>query len=257
MAGKACNVLITGANRGLGLEMVKQLAEMSCPGRKIFAGCRDPSAPKSQSLQELAKKHPGVIHVIRLDTTDPCSVKESAKQVSLVLGKNGLNLLVNNAGVLFHSNMQTTGAKEMQDSFNTNVVGTMMVTKEFLPYLRVAAKSSGKSGMSCSKAAVVNISTILGSMTTVSDMYSFFPGISYRISKAGLNMLTVCNAVEFKEDGILFALLHPGWVRTDMGGEGGEIEAPESVIGMLQVMDSLTEKQNGAFLGYNGKPVSW
>ena len=63
------------------------------------------------------------------DTTDPCSVKESAKQVSLVLGKNGLNLLVNNAGVLFHSNMQTTGAKEMQDSFNTNVVGTMMVTK--------------------------------------------------------------------------------------------------------------------------------
>ncbi|XP_076135719.1 uncharacterized protein LOC143118573 [Alosa pseudoharengus] len=244
----------------------RQLAEMTCPGRRIFACCRDPSAPKAQSLQELAKKHPGVIHVIRLDTSDPCSVKESAKQVSSALGKSGLNLLVNNAGVLVHGNMQTTGVKEMQDAFNTNIMGRavplimgpMMVTKEFLPYLREAAKSSGKTGMSCGKAAVVNISSALASMATVPETYSlYFPGISYRISKAGLNMLTVCNSVEFKEDGILFTLLHPGWVRTDMGGEGGAIDAQESVGGLLRVMDSLTDKHNGAFLDYNGQPMPW
>ncbi|XP_062388907.1 C-signal-like [Sardina pilchardus] len=257
MAGKACNVLITGANRGLGLEMVKQLLEKPIPNRKIFACCRDPSAPKAQGLQELAKKHPGVVHVIRLDTTDPCSVKESAKQVSSVLGKSGLNLLVNNAGVLAHGTMQTTGTKEMQDAFNTNIMGPMMVTKEFLPYLCEAVRSSGKTGMSCSRAAVINISTTLASMATVPEMYSFFPAISYRISKAGLNMLTICNSVEFKQDGVLFTLLHPGWVRTDMGGEEGAIDAQESVGGLLRVMDSLTEKHNGAFLDYEGKPMPW
>ncbi|XP_012695174.2 C-factor-like [Clupea harengus] len=259
MAGKACNVLITGANRGLGLEMVKQLAETSCPGRRIFAGCRDPSAPKSQSLQELAKQHPGVIHVIRLDVADLSSIKESAKQVGLFLGKDGLNLLVNNAGMATHEDMKTAGPKEMQDTFNTNIMGPMLVTKEFLPYLREAAKSSGEPGMSCSKAAVINISTILASIAKVPETVAFFPvfALPYRISKAGLNMLTVCNAVEFKDDGILFALLHPGWVQTDMGGAGGAIDAQESVSGMLRVMSDLTEKQSGAFLDYNGQSLPW
>ncbi|XP_062388908.1 C-signal-like [Sardina pilchardus] len=257
MAGKACNVLITGANRGLGLEMVKQLLEMPCPNRKIFACCRDPSAPKSQGLQELAKKHPGVIHVIRLDTTDPRGVKEAAKQVGAIVGKSGLNLLVNNAAVLFNGTMQTTGVKEMQDAYNTNIIGPMLVTKEFLPYLCEAARSSGKMGMSCSRAAVINISTTLASISTVPEMFSNFPATPYRVTKAGLNMLTVCNSLEFKKDGVLFTLLHPGWVRTDMGTQAADIDAHESVRGMLRVMDSLTEKHNGAFLDYEGKPMPW
>ncbi|XP_041943462.1 C-factor-like [Alosa sapidissima] len=259
MAGKVCNVLITGANRGLGLEMVKQLAEMPCPGRRIFACCRDPNAPKAQSLQELAKKHPGVIHVIRLDVADLSSIQESAKQVGSVLGKDGLNLLVNNAAMAPYDNTQTAKLKDLQDTFQTNVIGTMMVTKEFLPYLREAAKSSGKPGMSCCKAAVINISTILSSITKAPENISLFPtlALTYRISKAGLNMLTVCQAQEFKADGVLFTLLHPGWVRTDMGGADGEIDARESVSGMLRVMDSLTEKHNGGFLDYKGQPLPW
>ncbi|XP_062388905.1 uncharacterized protein LOC134077359 isoform X2 [Sardina pilchardus] len=220
MAEKSCNLLITGANRGLGLEMVKQLAEKPIPNRKIFACCRDPSAPKAQSLQELAKKHPGVIHVIRLDVNDLSSIQESAKKVGSIVGKDGLNLLVNNAAMATYDNTETAKLKDLQDTFNTNVVGTMMVTKEFLPYLREGAKSSGKAGMSCCKAAVINISTILASISQAPEIISLFPvlALSYRISKAGLNMMTVCQAQEFKEDGILFALLHPGWVRTDMGG---------------------------------------
>ncbi|XP_062388902.1 C-signal-like [Sardina pilchardus] len=259
MAGKSCNILITGANRGLGLEMVKQLAEKSIPNRKIFACCRDPSAPKAKSLQELAKKHPGVIHVLRLDVADLSSIQESAKKVGSIVGKDGLNLLVNNAGMAPWDNTENFKLKDMQDTFNTNVVGTMMVTKEFLPYLREAAKSSGKPGMSCCKAAVINISTILSSISYAPANISLFPvvAVSYRLSKAALNMLTVCQSQEFKKDGILFTLVHPGWVRTDMGGPDGEIDAPESVSGMLRVMESLTEKNNGAFLDYKGETLPW
>ncbi|KAL2101609.1 hypothetical protein ACEWY4_003370 [Coilia grayii] len=257
MAGKACNILVTGANRGLGLELVKQLAEASCPGRRIFACCREPS--KAQNLEELAKKHPEVIHIIRLDVGDLASILESAKQVGSILGEDGLNLLVNNAGLAYRSNMKETVPKEMQDTFNTNIMGPMMMTKEFLPYLQKAAQSSAEAGMSCSKAAVINISTLLGCIEKVPQTYGFFPvlALPYRISKAGLNMLTVCNAEEFKEEGILFTLLHPGWVRTDMGGPDGEIDAPDSVSGMLRVMDTLTEKHSGAFLDYNGQPLPW
>ncbi|XP_046893392.1 C-factor-like [Hypomesus transpacificus] len=254
-ATRACSVLITGANRGLGLEMVKQMMEAPQPVRQLFACCRDPEGPKAENLRNLAEKHPKIITVIRLDATDPCSIKESAQRVGSLLGKEGLNMLVNNAGVLAHGTIQSTSSEDMQSAFNTNVMGPMNIIKEFLPYLRTAAKASGKPGMSCSKAAVINISSTLGSISLVEASYSFFPAVSYRVSKAGLNMLTMCAVEEFKKDEILFANLHPGWVRTDMGGEGGEIDAPESVEGLLRVMKSLTEKQNGAFMDYKGSVV--
>ncbi|XP_063076051.1 C-signal-like [Engraulis encrasicolus] len=257
MAGKTCNILVTGANRGLGLEFIKQLAEKPCPGRRIFAGCRDPS--KAEGLEKLSKKHPGVIHIIRLDVGDSASVLEAAKQVSSIVGGDGLNLLVNNAGMAYHSNMKEAVPSEMENTFNVNVMGPMRMTKEFLPLLQAAAKKSSESGMSCRRAAVINISTLLGCIEKVPATYGFFPvlALPYRVSKAGLNMMTVCNAEEFKGDRILFTLLHPGWVRTDMGGPDGEIEAAESVSGMLSVMETLTEKHNGAFLDYKGQPLSW
>ncbi|XP_036409161.1 C-factor-like isoform X2 [Megalops cyprinoides] len=254
---KVQSVLITGANRGLGLEMVRQLAESSGPARLVFATCRDPNAPKSKDLQELAKKHPKVVTVLRLDATDPRSVKEASNQVGLRLQGGGLNLLVNNAGVLTHGTLQTTSSQDMQDAFNSNVLGPMCVTKEFLPYLRTAAQASGQPGMSCRKAAVINISTLLASMASVSQAYAFFPAFSYRVSKAGLNMLNQCAVEEFRKDEILFAVLHPGWVRTQLGGKEADIDAAESVRGMLRVMESLTEKQNGAFLDYQGKSLPW
>ncbi|XP_028841707.1 uncharacterized protein LOC114793741 [Denticeps clupeoides] len=253
MAAKACNILITGANRGLGLEMVKQLVAKSCSGCQIFAGCRDPDSAKSQDLRELAKKHPSLIRIVKVDTSNMQSVADCAKKVGPLLGKGGLTLLVNNAGVMPHNNMKTITAKEMQDIFSTNLLGPMMMTKEFLPYLQIAAKSSGKPGMSCSKAAVVNVSTVGASMAKAHEMFELFNVVGYRISKAGLNMMTVCNALEFKEDGILFVALHPGWVRTDLGGHDAAISTTESIEGMLRVMESLTEKQNGAYLDYNGQ----
>ncbi|XP_030018343.1 uncharacterized protein LOC115438704 [Sphaeramia orbicularis] len=257
MAARNVSVLITGANRGLGLEMVKQMVQCQHPMKKVFACCRDPDGPRAEALQALAKKHPDIIKVIQMDTADLSSIKQSAQQVGSLVGTRGLNLLINNAGMLIKSIMQETSAEDMQTTFNTNVTGPMNIMKEFLPHLRAAAKASAMPGMSCSKAAIINISSLLGSMAAVKETYGFFPAISYRVSKASLNMLTLCAAEELKNDGILCASLHPGWVRTDMGGEEGEIDAPESVQGMMKVMASLTEQQNGAFLDFKGESISW
>ncbi|XP_074512559.1 C-signal-like [Sebastes fasciatus] len=257
MAAHPASVLITGANRGLGLEMVKQMVEAHRPVKKMFACCRDPDGARAEALQTLAKKHPNVISVIHLDVTDLHSIKQCAQHVGSLVGKGGLNLLINNAGVLNKAPLQETSPEDMQYSFKTNCIGPMNIIKEFLPHLRDAAKASGIPGMSCSKAAVVSISSVLSSMEAVKESYGVFSAVSYRISKAGLNMLTQCAAEELKKDEILFSLLHPGWVRTEMGGEKGMLDAPESVQGMLSVMASLTEEQNGALLDYEGKSVPW
>ncbi|XP_073693850.1 C-signal-like [Garra rufa] len=257
-AVKACSVLITGANRGLGLETVKQLLEDSnCPKRHIFATCRDPDGPKSEALRELAKKHPSVITIIRLDADDPCSIKESAKKVGSLLGSNGLNLLVNNAAIVARGTIQTSSVEDMKNTFNTNVIGPLLIIKEYLPYLQIAAKASGTPGLSCNKAAVINISTLGGSISTMPSFFDQFPVLPYCVSKAGLNMLTVLAAEELKADEILCMALHPGWVKTELGGEKAPLEPKESVEGMLRVIGSLTEKEQGGFLDYTGKTIPW
>ncbi|XP_073351252.1 C-signal-like [Pagrus major] len=256
MAAQPVTVLITGANRGLGLEMVKQILAGKCPVKTLFACCRDPDGPKAEALKALAKKHPN-LHILRLDAADLGSIKQCSQLVGSHVGTAGLNLLINNAGYMSKSILQETTTEDMQMTWNTNLMGPMYMIQEFLPHLRAAVKASKIPGMSSRKAAVVGITSLLGSMQAVKDTYSFFPAMPYRISKAGLNMLTVCAAEELKKDEILFSLLHPGWVRTDMGGEEGEIDAPESVKGMLCVLESLTEKHNAAFLDYNGKTVPW
>uniref|UniRef100_A0A8C5AMP5 C-factor-like n=1 Tax=Gadus morhua TaxID=8049 RepID=A0A8C5AMP5_GADMO len=229
-------VLITGANRGLGLEMVKQMVE-------------GPSNPEKYiELQALAKSHPDAI--------------TCAERVGSLVGPGGLNLLINNAAVLFHVscpfflvNASLTYFSLCNISFSLTLV--VIIMKELLPHLRAAALASRTPGMSCSKAVVVNLSSMAGSMTGTPESYSRFPVMSYRISKAALNMLTICSALEFQKDNILSVLLHPGWVRTDMGGKEADIDKLESVGGLLSVIDSLTEKHNGAILDYNGVSLPW
>ncbi|XP_056310167.1 C-factor-like [Danio aesculapii] len=252
---KTCSALVTGANRGLGLEMVKQLLEAPCS--KVFAGCLDIDGPNSEALMELAKKHPGVITLEHLDVSDPSSIKESAKKVGSLLGEKGLNLLVNNAGVLPPKSMFTATFEDMINAFNTNMIGPLFVIREYLPYLRAAAKVSGKSGMSSDKAAVINISSNAASMSIVPSLLGPFPFFPYSISKAALNMLTVYTAMELKTDEILCISIHPGWVRTDMGGDKAPLNTKESVEGMLRVIGSLTEKQHGGYMDYTGKTLTW
>ncbi|KAM3597885.1 uncharacterized protein V6R79_010693 [Siganus canaliculatus] len=257
MAAQGVNVLITGANRGLGLEMVKQMLETFRPLNKLFAGCRDPDGPRADALKALANKHPDIISILRLDTSDFNSIKNSAKQVGSVVGAKGLHLLVNNAGILINKGIAGTTAEDMESSYNVNVIGPMCMLSEYLPYLRAAAKTSSIPGMSARKAAVVNISTQLASLHMLNMTYDSFPGVAYRTSKASLNMLTRCAAQEFAKEDILCSMLHPGWVRTEMGGEAADIDAVESVQGMLQVIKTMSSKQNGVFLDYKGNTLPW
>uniref|UniRef100_A0A8C1TLF8 Zgc:92161 n=1 Tax=Cyprinus carpio TaxID=7962 RepID=A0A8C1TLF8_CYPCA len=231
-ATKAGKILITEAKRGLGLEMIKQLSENSCPNQHIFAACRDPDVPNSE---ELARKHPSVITIIRLDADDPSSVKDFAKKVGSLLGNNGLNQLVNNAD----RNRKLIEIESIVKSFKaTNC--HLLVWPEYLPYLQMAAKASGTPGMSSNKAAVMKIFSVVGSISTMPSIYEQFPTLPYGASKVRCNMLTVLAAEEFTADEILCIFIDPGCMRMDMGGD----TALESMEGMLRVIDSLTEKQH-------------
>uniref|UniRef100_A0A671MCD5 Uncharacterized protein n=1 Tax=Sinocyclocheilus anshuiensis TaxID=1608454 RepID=A0A671MCD5_9TELE len=218
------------------MAVVKQLSENSCPKQHIFATYHDPDGPKSEALRAL------MFVLLLLDADDPSSVKESAKKVGSLLGNNGLNLLVNNAAIVANGTIQTSSVEDMKNTFNTNVIGPLLIIREYLPYLQMAAKASGIPGMSSNKAAVINISTVAGSMTRM--LVQPIPNVAIW-SEQGFNMLTVLAAEELKADEILCMALHPGWVKTEL------------VEGMLLVIGSLTKKQHGGFMNYTGETVTW
>ncbi|XP_071900108.1 uncharacterized protein [Anas platyrhynchos] len=163
MAALARSVLVTGSNRGIGLELVRQLAASPQPPQHIFATCRDPDGPRGKALRELSAQHPS-IRLVQLDTVDLPSIRRAVQVVESCLEGQGLNLLINNAGIGSHATLQTVDSQEMLAAFATNVVGPLQVTKEFLPLLEKAAKGAQKTGLSCSRAAIVNVSSKVGSI---------------------------------------------------------------------------------------------
>nr|XP_020668319.1 uncharacterized protein LOC110089523 isoform X2 [Pogona vitticeps] len=131
MAVLARSILVTGSNRGIGLELVKQLVEMSDPPEHIFATCRDPDGPRGRALHDLADKYPS-IHVVQLEVENQSSVKAAVAIVQSYLEGKGLNLLINNAGVDTYDTLQTVEQQEMLCTFNINVVGPILVVKAAL-----------------------------------------------------------------------------------------------------------------------------
>ncbi|XP_026143350.1 uncharacterized protein LOC113118419 [Carassius auratus] len=259
MASRICDsVLVTGSNRGIGLELVRQLVDSPSPPVQIFAGCRDPSGPRSQALQELAQKHRDVITVVQLDTTSLTSIAEASKLVETKLKGRGLNLIINNAGVNVPGSLAETGIQEMVDVYTTNVVGPMLIVKDFHPLLcKAAAQFPHQTNMSCKRSAIINVSTLLSSITRCPENFSVSPMYPYRVSKAALNMLTRCLAEDLKKDGILVMSLHPGWVQTEMGGPKAPLTTAESISGLIKVIASCTEKDSGTLLDWEGKNIPW
>ncbi|XP_041125078.1 C-factor-like [Polyodon spathula] len=254
---KASSVLITGGNRGIGLEMVRQFLESPNPPDRVFAGCRDPEGPRAKCLKDLSKKHSERLFIVQLDTTDPVSIKEAAKQVGSKLNKRGLNLLINNAAINLNGTLDETDSDGMMHCYKTNVVGPMLMAKEFLPCLQMAAQTSDLQGMCCRKAAVINLSSLVASIEKCYETFSMVPMYPYRTSKAALNMLTRCLSEDFRKEGILCTAIHPGWVKTDMGGKEAPLDAVDSVVGMFQVLSALTEKNTGQCLDWEGKIIPW
>ncbi|XP_069821324.1 C-signal-like [Dendropsophus ebraccatus] len=251
------SVLVTGSNRGIGLELIKKFVANPQPPEKIFATCRNPEGPRCEELRTLASEHKNIV-LLPLDATDVDSVRGAAIEVEKHLSGSGLNLLINNAGVMSRINMEKVDADDMIDTFKINVVGPMQVTQAFYPLLKKAAEENAREPFSCRKAAVVNMSSVLGSVEKTSVTFEFEKQvISYRISKAALNMLTRLQAESYRKDGVLCTALHPGWVKTDMGTERALLTTDESTTAIMKVLGSLSEKQNGILVSWDGSVIPW
>jgi NAD(P)-dependent dehydrogenase (short-subunit alcohol dehydrogenase family) len=234
--------LVTGANRGLGLELVRQLLAR---GERVVATCRHPG--KATALNTLAGEHPGRLHVLPLDVANDKSRAELARELPLVLEAHAghaparLDLLLNNAGVL-HSGERwgQVDAATLEDSVRTNAFGPFLLAQALAPQLADGA-------------TVANVSTMMASMSTRTE----FRSPSYCISKAAQNMATVLLARALAPRGIKVVALSPGWVQTDMGGAGADISAATSARGLLQVLDALVPAQSGQFLDWQGRTMPW
>lgn len=231
--------LVTGANRGLGLEFARQLLAR---GHRVVATCRQPG--RATALNALAGEHPGRLRVLPLDVADARSRAELVRELPLLAGDGDgirLDLLVNNAGVL-HSGERFGSVTEanLEDSLRTNAVGPFLLVQALAPLLADGAR-------------VANLSSQLGSIGRVSR----FGTPTYAISKAAQNMATVQLAQALAPRRIVVVALHPGWVRTEMGGADAEVPAEEAARGLLDVIEGLGDGEGGRFLDWQGRPLPW
>jgi NAD(P)-dependent dehydrogenase (short-subunit alcohol dehydrogenase family) len=226
--------LVTGANRGIGLEMTRQLLAR---GDRVVAACRHPG--KALDLTRLAGEHPGRLHVLPVDVADVRAIDALAREVAAL--DLDIDLLVNNAGMLVeHERFGTIDAKSLRDSFATNAEGAFLVTQALDAQL-------------ADKARVVNVSSTLGSIAQTDSLYS----PSYAMSKAALNMATRLLSIALRERGIVVVSMSPGWVRTDMGGAGAPAAPADAVASMLRVVDHLKPGDSGRFLSQSGETLPW
>ena len=235
--------LITGANRGIGLEFVRQLSGARW---KVLATCRDPDA--ADALRALAGKSGQAIEVHALDAGEPKSISA----LSALLGEQAIDLLVCNAAVLGLQPALITGAqgRRIQDAddalwfdvFRTNAIGPLRVAAAFAP--RVAASAR-------------RLMAFMSTRMSVAGENNSGGHYMYRSSKAALNVIVKNLSIELAARGVTCIALHPGWVRTDMGGRGADISPEESVSRMLKILLDPKLPKQAQFLDYRGDTVPW
>ncbi|MFZ2169592.1 MAG: SDR family oxidoreductase [Methylococcaceae bacterium] len=223
-------VLITGASRGLGLEFCKQYA---AEGWQVLACCRNP---------ETAGKLTGTpqVRVFPLDVSDFSQIDKLAAE----LQDTAIDVLINNAGIYGgpHHGFGHLDYAAWTQTFTVNTQAPVKMAEAFLPHL-----------LHGDKKLLVSISSQMGSIADNSSGGS----ILYRTSKAALNAAMKSLAIDLKEQGIGVLVLHPGWVKTDMGGPDALIETQQSIAGMRNVITRFTLAQSGGFLKYDGSTLPW
>lgn len=244
------SIVITGCNRGLGLGLVKQLLKIPKPPSYLIATCRD--VEKAQELQKIRDSHSNV-HILEIDLKNFDAYKDFAAAVANIVQDDGLNVLFNNAGTSpKFTRLNLVKVEQLLETYITNTAAPVMLTKALLPLLKKASKNN-TSGCGVDRAAVINMSSMLGSfeLNTTGGLYP------YRLSKAALNIATKSMSIDFKDDGIIFTSLHPGWVKTDLGGSKAPMEVEESTSSIVQLMLRLNKEHNGGFYQWDGQPMSW
>lgn len=226
---------ITGCNRGLGLEFVQQLLAR---GERVIATCRDIAT--ATDLTALTLEHSGQLSLVEMDVSDEASMREAVA----LLNDEAIDVFINNAGVYGprDANFGNVDGTAMAEVLYTNAVAPVLLTQLLIDNVR---KGSGKK--------LVYVSSKMGSIADNGRGGSYI----YRSSKTALNSAVKSLALDLAPEGIATATLHPGWVRTDMGGPNGLIDAPESVSGMLNVIDGLSVANTGLFFSYDGSTIAW
>ncbi len=224
-------VFITGASRGIGLELTRQYA---ANGWAVIATCRNPIQPGDLATV------PGDIEVHGLDVTDHRQVDRLAAE----LKGRAIDILINTAGIYGPRGMS---AEEMdfaqwEEVFRTNTLSPFKVATAFADH--VAAGNERK---------LVTISSIMASISLNNGGGEYI----YRSSKAAVNMAMHCLAMDWASRGLILALYHPGWVQTDMGGAGADIDVSTSVKGLRKAIAELMPADNGGFFNYDGTPLAW
>lgn len=226
-------VVIGGASRGIGLELTRQYAGRT--GDRVFAFCRSPE--KADALNAIAGASGGRVTVHPLDVADGRSIAQAAK----VLGDEGVDVLLNVAGVgggkqgLYDSDFD-----DWRDAFEVMVIGPFRMVQALLPNLE---KARGR---------VMTVSSQMGAST-----WPYGGTYAYCGAKAAVNQVMRTLAVELTAKGVAVALIHPGWVKTDMGGASAEIEVEESASGIRAVVDRLTLADTGTFWKWTGEQHPW
>ncbi|EXJ73725.1 uncharacterized protein A1O5_03487 [Cladophialophora psammophila CBS 110553] len=230
--------VLTGANRGLGLEFVRQLSSDS--SNTVIAAVRSLQGELDE-LKQLASKAAGKVHILECNTGDLKSIHAFGDAVKEPLAGKQIDCLLNNAGINATSEQTSLDmtADSLRNHIDINVMGPAETVKVLLPYL-------GKGSV------VMNMTSGLGSCGKKIPKCT-----TYSISKAAVNMLTVHQSEQLKDRGIKVICMDPGWVKTRMGGEGAILEPEVSIGGMLNVLHELKDSDTGKFYTYTGEEVPW
>lgn len=232
------HIFITGANRGIGLELTRQYLQRE--DTYVFAAARRPQ--DAAGLHTLAEQYPDRLTLIPLEVTDESAIDRAVQTVAQVTPH--LDILINNAGMNPSGiqSLEVITPETMTTVFQVNAVAPLLVARAFRNLLKDGTRPR-----------LVNVSTQVGSMTWKTSGGSY----AYAASKAALNMVTRCLSADLKGSGIITIMLHPGWVQTDMGGSNAPLTPEQSANGIIALVDGLTESQNGLFFKWNGEPHPW
>jgi NAD(P)-dependent dehydrogenase (short-subunit alcohol dehydrogenase family) len=229
------NVLITGANRGLGLEFARQYLSA---GWQVYAACRDPAS--ASELRQLAEDVGGKLRILAIDVTDAGSVKAAAAE----LDGQAIDLLLNNSGII-GPHGQTIGNIDYgawAEVLEVNTMGPMRVSEAFVEHV---ARSERK--------LIVTLTSGMGSIADNTSGGS----IAYRSSKAAVNMVMRSLAIDLASRGITCVVVNPGWVRTDMGGPNASLAPAESVTKLRHLIENLGPTRSGKFFNHDGREYAW
>ncbi|MGI9283337.1 MAG: SDR family oxidoreductase [Endozoicomonas sp.] len=225
-------VVVTGANRGLGLEYCKQFLEK---GYKVYACCRAPES--AEDLLKLKQQNSEKLETVPLDVTNP------AQRVNLKYTLQGdqIDILINNAGIYGHRmNFGEVESEEWHKVMEVNTVAPVLLVQELVGLMPKGAK-------------IILMTSKMGSIADNTSGGSYI----YRSTKAALNAVGKSMALDLSDKGISVAICHPGWVQTDMGGPNALIDTRTSIKGLMGVVEQLGPENTGQFFNYDGSVIPW